>query len=72
MIWTTLRMRWPRMTRNFLLPTVVSVHAAAAAIALAESIQKAYNISETKNPTDLSGRSNEDLARPDLLTLIDD
>ena len=57
------------MTKNFLLPTAVSARVAAAAIALAESMPKT---SKTKNLADLSGRSNEDLARHGLLTLIVD
>ena len=65
-------MQWPRTTKNFHLPTAVSARAAAAAIALAESMLKTLNHSETKNLADLSGRSNEELARHGLLTLIVD
>ena len=78
-------MRWPRTRRNSRLPTAVSALAVAAAIALVESMQKKLiqnkkghveasktSFNASRNLVDLSGRSNEDLARRVLLTLIGD
>ena len=68
---TNLRMRWLRRKKNSLLQTAASARVAAAATALVESSENIF-FSDIRTETDVSEKSNADLERPGLLTLIVD